>query len=188
MTSNDASMMSRRRQPSDTPVSLAGGAPARIEPATTSTMEQELAPAAGTCGIVTTPCTQAPADSDTPRGGPWRDARPVEPPGPQPAVEGSYAGWLGARPVQRANHSRLLAASGDQSWAPASLTRAKEALLAKDPDVFTLRGSCQCPLVPACGSVPLLRADQGCRTTVRFASTARSGRATRSPTGRSWPL
>jgi hypothetical protein len=33
----------------------------------TSTMEQELAPPARACGIVTTPCAQATADSDTPR-------------------------------------------------------------------------------------------------------------------------
>jgi len=36
--------------------------------------------------------------SDIPRAWPWRGAWPAEPLGPQPAVEGSYAGWLGPHP------------------------------------------------------------------------------------------
>jgi hypothetical protein len=35
--------------------------------------------------------------SGTPLAGPWRGAGPAGPPDPQPAAEGSYAGWLGAR-------------------------------------------------------------------------------------------
>jgi hypothetical protein len=35
--------------------------------------------------------------SGIPLAGPWRGAGPAGPPDPRPAVEGSYAGWLGAQ-------------------------------------------------------------------------------------------
>jgi hypothetical protein len=61
--------------------------------------------------------------SGTRHVGPWRGAWPVEPSDPQPAVEGSYAGWLGApiRPAYEASPPPLEKVRG--GWRSGSVTR-----------------------------------------------------------------